>query len=109
MFWNRNNQAAANPTNTRVVTPMRRTSTPATFTYNNAYNNGYNNGYNNNNYSMNSNSSVYKLYYFPIRNTVEASRMILNYAGVPFEDIRITAEAWPAWKASKFIIFTLNS
>jgi hypothetical protein len=52
------------------------------------------------NNGMNSNSA-YKLYYFPFRNTAEASRMILNYAGVPFEDIRIAGDAWPNWKSSK--------
>lgn len=116
MFWNRNSnpnnaQNAQNPPNTAGTngsfknknnapgTPMRRTSTPATFTYNN--------GYMNNNYAQSvaamTNSSTYKLYYFPLRGTAEASRMILNYAGMPFEDIRITNEAWPSWKSSWFL------
>jgi hypothetical protein len=91
--------------------PSRRTSTPANLqsTYsqnpsNNYQQNSYqyantnNNAYNNGTVAPSAN---YKLYYFPVRNTAEASRMILAYSGVPFEDIRISANEWPKWKASK--------
>ncbi|KAI6182142.1 Glutathione S-transferase domain containing protein [Aphelenchoides bicaudatus] len=40
----------------------------------------------------------YRLFYFDIRNLAEPSRMILHYAKVPFEDVRISFEEWPALK-----------
>jgi glutathione S-transferase len=39
-----------------------------------------------------------KLYYFDIRNLGEMIRMILEYAQVPYEDIRIAQEDWPEFK-----------
>uniref|UniRef100_A0A914CL94 glutathione transferase n=1 Tax=Acrobeloides nanus TaxID=290746 RepID=A0A914CL94_9BILA len=42
----------------------------------------------------------YKLSYFPVRGLGEMSRMILHYANVPFEDVRISQEDWPKHKAS---------
>lgn len=30
--------------------------------------------------------------------------MILTYAGVPFEDVRITMDEWPKWKPSRLLI-----
>uniref|UniRef100_A0A914DV08 glutathione transferase n=1 Tax=Acrobeloides nanus TaxID=290746 RepID=A0A914DV08_9BILA len=41
-----------------------------------------------------------KLTYFAARGWAEASRMILHYSGVPFEDKRVTMEEWPSFKAS---------
>jgi prostaglandin-H2 D-isomerase / glutathione transferase len=41
----------------------------------------------------------YKLYYFPVRNLGEPIRMLMNYAGQPFEDVRIPLEEWQEkWK-----------
>ncbi|KAI1727518.1 putative glutathione S-transferase 7 [Ditylenchus destructor] len=40
----------------------------------------------------------YKITYFPTRGLAEMSRCVLAYAGVDFEDVRITAEEWPALK-----------
>lgn len=41
----------------------------------------------------------YKFYYFPVRNLGEPIRMLLNYAGQPFEDVRIPLEEWQEkWK-----------
>lgn len=98
-----------NQRNDRALSNTRRTSTPATvqsFATNQQPANGYLYSNMNNNAYTNTmplavSSANYKLYYFPIRNTAEASRMILAYAGVPFEDIRISANEWPKWKASK--------
>jgi hypothetical protein len=56
-------------------------------------------------YNNNSGMSNYKLYYFTIRGTAEAPRMIFHYSGVPFEDIRISMEEWPKWKGSKRMKF----
>ncbi|GMT23431.1 hypothetical protein PFISCL1PPCAC_14728, partial [Pristionchus fissidentatus] len=41
----------------------------------------------------------YKLYYFPSRSVAEPVRQMFAYAGVEYEDIRITKEEWLAeWK-----------
>lgn len=42
----------------------------------------------------------YKLTYFDVRGLAEVSRLILHYAGVEFEDKRITHDEWPAIKPS---------
>jgi len=42
----------------------------------------------------------YKLYYFPVRARAEAIRLILHYKQIPFEDIRVTKEEWPAKKST---------
>jgi hypothetical protein len=49
-------------------------------------------------------SSNYRLHYFDIRNLAEPSRMILHYAQVPFEDVRVAQEDWPAVKESAFLL-----
>ena len=46
---------------------------------------------------------TYKLIYFNARGMAEPSRLILSYAGVPFEDTRIERADWPAMKPSKSI------
>lgn len=40
----------------------------------------------------------YKLYYFNVRGRGELARLVLNYAGVPFEDYRFEMADWPAIK-----------
>ena len=44
----------------------------------------------------------YKFYYFDIRGLGETGRLILHYANVPFEDIRVSPDDWPTMKPSKF-------
>nr|QNM80586.1 glutathione S-transferase sigma1 [Daphnia pulex] len=41
----------------------------------------------------------YKLYYFNVRGRGELSRLILHYAGVPFDDFRFEGKDWPAFKS----------
>lgn len=45
-----------------------------------------------------------KIVYFDGRGLGEASRLILRYAKVDFEDVRITQAEWPALKPSKLLI-----
>lgn len=45
----------------------------------------------------------YRLTYFAARGWAEASRLILHYAGVPFEDVRVTMDEWPKLKHSKIL------
>ena len=47
----------------------------------------------------------YKLYYFNVRGRGELSRLILHYAGVPFEDFRFEGKDWPAIKPSNLKFF----
>lgn len=44
----------------------------------------------------------YKLHYFNFRGLGELSRLILHYAQVPFEDIRIDRSDWPELKKGMF-------
>ena len=44
---------------------------------------------------------TYKLTYFSAKGTAEVSRFIFAQAGVKYEDVRLTAQEWPAEK-SKF-------
>jgi len=39
-----------------------------------------------------------KLYYFQTRGRGETARLLLNYSGTKYEDIKISAEQWPAMK-----------
>lgn len=41
-----------------------------------------------------------KLYYFNVRNLAEPIRCILHYLEIPFEDIRVEMNDWPALKKS---------
>lgn len=47
---------------------------------------------------------AYKLHYFNLRGRAELARLILNQAGVEFEDIRFERSEWPALKASEYSI-----
>ena len=38
---------------------------------------------------------------FNVRNLAEPIRMCLHYGNVPFEDVRVEMEDWPALKESK--------
>jgi len=42
----------------------------------------------------------YKLTYFDARARAEAARLLFAYAGVPYEDERLTREVWPTKKAN---------
>jgi glutathione S-transferase len=41
-----------------------------------------------------------KLTYFNIKARAEPTRLALHIAGIPFEDVRISHEQWPAMKAT---------
>ncbi|CAD5228033.1 unnamed protein product [Bursaphelenchus xylophilus] len=43
----------------------------------------------------------YKLYYFDARGRAEPARLILNYAKIPFEDVRVSKEEWEKVKGDK--------
>lgn len=43
----------------------------------------------------------YKLTYFDLRAIAEPARLTLHYAGVAFDDERISWEQWPALKPSE--------
>lgn len=44
-----------------------------------------------------------KLYYFPLRSRAEPARLLMEYNGVKYEDIRVTPEHWPLLKSSKIL------
>ncbi len=48
---------------------------------------------------------AYKLHYFNLRGRAELARLILNQAGVEFEDVRFERAEWPALKASEYRYF----
>lgn len=54
--------------------------------------------------------SEYKLYYFDGRGIGEGIRLLFNYVGQPFEDIRFNMENWGENKSSMltFEALTLN-
>lgn len=49
----------------------------------------------------------YKITYFNVRGVAEPSRYILSYAGIDFEDVRITGDKWSELKESigKFSLY----
>lgn len=49
--------------------------------------------------------STYKLTYFQPRALAEASRLVLQYAGQPFEDIRLSHDEFPLYKDSELFLF----
>lgn len=49
----------------------------------------------------------YKVWYFNVKALGEPLRFLLSYGGLPFEDIRVTREEWPALKPSKYSIIIL--
>ena len=48
---------------------------------------------------------AYTLHYFNFRGRGELARLILNQAGVEFEDVRFERAEWPALKASEYRYF----
>ncbi|XP_021711349.1 glutathione S-transferase isoform X2 [Aedes aegypti] len=48
--------------------------------------------------SQNPNMPDYKVYYFNVKALGEPLRFLLSYGNLPFDDIRITREEWPALK-----------
>ena len=44
-----------------------------------------------------------KLTYFNLRGRAEPARLILAYAGVDFDDCRVTSEEWQKLKPCKFL------
>uniref|UniRef100_A0A183U1F9 GST N-terminal domain-containing protein n=1 Tax=Toxocara canis TaxID=6265 RepID=A0A183U1F9_TOXCA len=55
------------------------------------------------------NRNDYKLLYFNARWRGESARLIFEYAGVPYEDVRITKEEWPKLKPSIYNIIQIIS
>lgn len=53
----------------------------------------------------------YKVFYFNVKALGEPLRFLLSYGNIPFEDVRITREEWPALKPSEYHNqrMTLNS
>lgn len=49
--------------------------------------------------------STYKLTYFDMRGRAECSRLLFTYAGVGFEDVRLTGDQWGALKPCKLYFF----
>lgn len=47
----------------------------------------------------------YKVFYFNVKALGEPLRFLLSYGNIPFEDIRITREEWPALKPSEYYMF----
>lgn len=45
--------------------------------------------------------SPYKLHYFNFKGLGELPRLVLTYAGEPFEDVRFDRSEWPQIKESK--------
>jgi len=43
----------------------------------------------------------YKVFYFNVKALGEPLRFLLSYGNIPFEDVRITREEWPALKPSE--------
>lgn len=43
----------------------------------------------------------YKIQYFNVKALAEPLRFLLSYKNIPFEDVRIQKEDWPAIKNSK--------
>lgn len=50
----------------------------------------------------------YKLHYFNVRGRAEPTRLMFAYANVPYEDIRIKSEEWPAMRPSSEFAPTEN-
>ncbi|GAX78361.1 hypothetical protein CEUSTIGMA_g5803.t1 [Chlamydomonas eustigma] len=44
-----------------------------------------------------------KLYYLPLRARAEATRLVLNYGGIPYEDVSVEFGKWPELKADAAI------
>ena len=44
------------------------------------------------------------MYYFDVPGRGELARLILNYAGIPFEDFRFKEEEWPTIKPSDWCL-----
>lgn len=44
----------------------------------------------------------YKIQYFNVKALAEPLRFLLSYKNIPFEDVRIQKEDWPAIKNCKF-------
>jgi hypothetical protein len=44
----------------------------------------------------------YKVYYFNVKALGEPLRFLMTYGNIPFEDIRVSREDWPALKPSEY-------
>ena len=44
---------------------------------------------------------LYKLMYFNSRGRAEVARLVMAYAGIPYEDVRVETDKWAEVKPSK--------